>query len=60
MVEVTYGDKLVLDSCAIINIMKNRAIADLIKCHIDIENSRVYLNSVALDEVAKKGYDLHV
>ena len=57
MVEVTYGDKLVLDSCAIINIMKNRAVADLIKCHIDIENSRVYLNSVALDEVAKKGYD---
>jgi len=51
------GNKFVLDTCAIINIMKNRAVADLIKCHIDTENCRVYLNSVALDEAARKGYD---
>ena len=57
MAKTTYGNKFVLDSCAIINIMKNRAVADLIKCHINIENCRVYLNSVALDEVYRKGYD---
>ena len=57
MVKTTFGNKFVLDTCAIINIMKNRAVADLIKCHIDIENSRVYLNSVSLDEAAKKGYN---
>ena len=50
-------NKFVLDTCAIINILENRAVADLIKCHIDIENSRVYLNSVALDEASRKGYD---
>ena len=53
----TSENKFVLDTCAIINIIENRAVADLIKCHIDIEHSRVYLNSVALDEALKKGYD---
>ena len=57
MVGITNGNKFVLDTCAIINILENRAIADLIKCHIDIENSRVYLNSVSLDEASRKGYD---
>lgn len=57
MAKTTCGNKFVLDSCTIINVMKNRAVADLIKCHIDIENCRVYLNSVALDEVSRKGYD---
>ena len=57
MVGTIKGNKFVLDTCAIINILENRAIADLIKCHIDTENCRVYLNSVALDEAARKGYD---
>ena len=57
MAETIKGNKFVLDTCAIINILENRAVADLIKCHIDTENCRVYLNSVALDEVARKGYD---
>ena len=57
MVGITNRSKFVLDTCAIINIMKNRAVADLIKCHIDTENCRVYLNSVALDEASRKGYD---
>jgi len=47
----------VLDTCTIINIMKNRSMADLLKCHLEMENCPVYLNSVALDEAAKKGYD---
>ena len=51
------GNKFVLDSCAVINILENRSVADLIKCHIDTENSRVYLNSVSLDEVSRKGYN---
>jgi predicted nucleic acid-binding protein len=53
----THGNKFVLDTCAIINILENRSVADLIKCHIDTENSRVYLNSVSLDEASRKGYD---
>jgi predicted nucleic acid-binding protein len=53
----TSQNKFVLDTCAIINMMKNRSVADLIKCHIDTENSRVYLNSVSLDEASRKGYD---
>lgn len=53
----SYEKKFVLDTCAIINILKNRAVADLIKCHIDIENCEVYLNSVALEEASRKGYD---
>ena len=57
MAGITNRSKFVLDTCAIINIMKNRAVADLIKCHIDTENCRVYLNSVALDEASRKGYD---
>ncbi len=56
MVETTNGNKFVLDTCAIINIMENRSVADLIKCHIDCENSRVYINSVSLDEASRKGY----
>ena len=57
MAGITNRSKFVLDTCAIINIMKNRAVADLIKCHIDTDNCRVYLNSVALDEASRKGYD---
>ena len=56
MVEKTYGDKFVLDTCAIINIMENRSVADLIKCHIGCEESSVYLNDVSLDEASRKGY----
>jgi len=56
MVGITAENKFVLDTCAIINILENRSIADLIKCHIDCENSRVYLNSVSLDEASRKGY----
>ena len=56
MVETTNGNKFVLDTCAIINILENRSVADLIKCHIDTENSRVYINSVSLDEASRKGY----
>ncbi len=52
----THGNKFVLDTCAIINILENRSVADLIKCHIDTENSRVYINSVSLDEASRKGY----
>ena len=57
MAGITNRSKFVLDTCAIINIMKNKAVADLIKCHIDTENCRFYLNSVALDEASRKGYD---
>ena len=56
MVATTHGNKLVLDTCVIINILENRSVADLIKCHIDTENCRVYLNSVSLDEASRKGY----
>lgn len=51
-----YGKGFVLDTCAIINILQNRAVADLIKHHIDSENSRVYLTDVALAEASRKGY----
>ncbi len=57
MVGIRNGNKFVLDTCTVINILENRAIADLIKCHIDTENSSVYLNSVSLDEALRKGYD---
>ena len=56
MVGMINGNKFVLDTCAIINIMENRSVADLIKCNIDVENCRVYLNSVALEEASRKGY----
>lgn len=46
----------VLDTCAVINIMKNRAFADLIKSHVDMENSPVYLNEIVLEEAQRKGY----
>jgi len=46
----------VLDTCTIINIMKNRAVADLLKSHLEMENCPVYLNSVALEEAVQKGY----
>jgi len=36
--------------------MENKSVADLIKCHVDMENSRVYINSVSLDEASRKGY----
>lgn len=53
---VNSENKFVLDTCAIINIMENKSVADLIKCHVDMENSRVYINSVSLDEASRKGY----
>lgn len=56
MVRSINGSKFVLDTCAIINIMENKSVADLIKCHIDTENCRVYINSVSLDESSRKGY----
>ena len=46
----------VLDTCTIINIMKNRAVADLLKSHLEMENCPVYLNSIALEEAVQKGY----
>ena len=49
-------NNFVLDTCTIINILENRAVADLIKCHIDTENSRVYINNMSLDEASRKGY----
>lgn len=56
MVGITHENKFVLDTCAIINILENRSVADLIKCHIDTKKSRVYINSVSLDEASRKGY----
>lgn len=53
---ISNENKFVLDTCAIIHIIKNRAIADLIKCHIDVANSRIYLNNVSLDEASRIGY----
>lgn len=47
----------VLDTCAVINIMKNHAFADLIKSHIDMTGTYVYLNKVVLDEAQRKGYN---
>ena len=45
-----------LDTCTIINIMKNRATADLLKCHLEMNHCPVYINSVALEEAVRKGY----
>ena len=56
MTRISHENKFVLDTNAIINIVQNKAIADLIKCHIDVEHSRIYLNSVSLDEASKNGY----
>ncbi len=56
MTRISHENKFVLDTNAIINIVQNKAIADLIKCHIDVEHSRIYLNSVSLDEASKNGF----
>ncbi len=57
MTTTHYGGKgFVLDTCTIINIMKNRATADLLKCHLEMNNCLVYINSVALEEAARQGY----
>jgi predicted nucleic acid-binding protein len=56
MTTIRHENKFVLDTNAIINILQNRAIADLIKCHIDVANSRIYLNSVSLDEASRIGF----
>ena len=56
MVKKTNENKFVLDTCAIINIMENRSVADLIKCHIGRGEYSVYLNDVSLDEASRKGY----
>ena len=56
MIRISHENKFVLDTNTIINIVQNKAIADLIKCHIDVEHSRIYLNSVSLDEASRNGY----
>lgn len=48
--------KFVLDTCVIINILQNRCVADLINCHIAVENPTVYINSVSLNEASRKGF----
>lgn len=44
-----------LDTCTLINIMKNSCNADLIKCHIGV-GAVIYISSVSLDEASRKGY----
>lgn len=49
--------KFTYDTNAIINILKNKATVDLIKCHFDVANYSNYLNSVSLDEASKIGFN---
>ena len=47
-----------LDTCVLIKILENPNFGNLLKCRINFENSKIYLNSQTIGEAKKKGYDI--